>query len=486
MEFAITADEANDSYQRIFISLVGVCFFVHNRRRGKDVEEVMHVNNQKGKLQRLLETTTYPAIIVSFLKWIVLGSLVGLLSGTASAIFLLSLDYVTITRLEHPWLLYLLPLGGALVSLLYWKFGKNSAKGNNLILEQIHDGKETIPLRMAPLVLFGTLVTHLFGGSAGREGTAVQMGGSLSEWLGKLLKLDAVDRKILLICGISGGFGSIFGTPLAGTVFGLEVLAIGLIRHEALIPAFVASFVGNIVTSNVWGVTHIHYAVHEFPGLSAIVLGKVMLASILFGLTSRLFSQLTHFLKKGYTKLFANPMIKSAVGGLVIIGFVYIVGSRDFLGLGIPLIQSSFTENVSPFAFLGKLIFTSFTLGAGFQGGEVTPLFAIGATLGNALSGLLQLHAPFLAALGFIAVFCGATNTPIACFLMGIELFGSEGAIYMFIACLVSYLFSGHTGIYTSQHIEVSKSKLIQVDAGTALGAVKKDRRQQLDSKQGK
>ncbi|GAV13101.1 Cl-channel voltage-gated family protein [Paenibacillus sp. NAIST15-1] len=433
----------------------------------------------RGLLVPVLQKSTYAAIMASLLKWIVLGSIVGLLTGSASAIFLISLDYVTGTRIEHPWLLYLLPLGGAVVSYMYLKFGKNSAKGNNLIIEQIHDGKEAIPLRMAPLVLFGTLITHLFGGSAGREGTAVQMGGSLSEWLGKMLRVDHTDRRILLICGISGGFGSIFGTPLAGTVFGLEVLAIGLIRHEALVPAFVASFVGNIVTSSVWGVSHVHYVVNEFPELSLLVLGKVVLASILFGLTSRLFSQLTHYLKKGYAKLFANPMLKSAVGGLVIIAFVYIVGSRDYLGLGIPLIQNSFTEDVSPFAFLGKLIFTSFTLGAGFQGGEVTPLFAIGATLGNALSGILQLYAPFLAALGFIAVFCGATNTPIACFLMGIELFGSEGAIYMFIACLISYLFSGHTGIYTSQQIGVSKAKLIRIAAGSTIGAVKTEQRQQ-------
>lgn len=413
------------------------------------------------------------AYVGTLMKWILLGSGVGVLSGTASAFFLKSLDYVTGLRLEHPWLLFLLPLGGAIVSFLYFKFGKNSSKGNNLILEQINDGQETIPLRMAPLVLIGTIITHLFGGSAGREGTAVQMGGSLAEWFGKLLRVGPVDRRILLICGISGGFGSIFGTPLAGTVFGLEVLAIGLISHEALIPAFVASFVGNLVTSSFWGVSHIHYHIGAIPELTWMVAVKVVIASILFGLTSILFSELTHALKRWYTQIFKNPMIKSAVGGLVIIGLVYIVGNRDYLGLGIPLIQSSFTEIVSPFTFLFKLVFTSLTLGAGFQGGEVTPLFAIGATLGNALTGLLHLYAPFLAGLGFIAVFCGATNTPIACFLMGIELFGSDAAIYMFIACIVSYLFSGHTGIYTSQQIGISKSHLISIPQGTTLSSVK-------------
>lgn len=391
--------------------------------------------------------------------------------------FLKSLDYVTGVRVANPWLLFLLPLGGALVSYLYSRYGGSSAKGNNLILEQIQTDSETVPLRMAPLVLFGTLVTHLFGGSAGREGTAVQMGGSLADWLGRMLRVKPVDRRILLICGISGGFGSIFGTPLAGTVFGLEVLAIGLISHEALIPAFAASFVGNLTATSLWGVTHLHYPIGDIPPLSLMVVLKVVLASVLFGLASTLFSELTHALKKGYTRLFHNPVLKSAAGGVVIIILVYVLGTRDYLGLGLPLIEASFTGDVPPFAFLGKLVFTSLTLGAGFQGGEVTPLFAIGATLGHALAGWLHLYGPFLAGLGFIAVFCGAANTPIACFLMGIELFGGDGAVYFFIACLVSYLFSGHTGIYTSQQIGISKSRLRSFPQGTTLAKAKLPKR---------
>ncbi|MHA6532871.1 voltage-gated chloride channel family protein [Paenibacillus sp. BAC0078] len=427
--------------------------------------------------QKWVERRSDLALWSTFIKWIVLGSVVGILSGTASAFFLKSLDAVTELRMSHAWLLFLLPLGGALVSYLYMRYGKNSSKGNNLILEQIHDGNETIPLRMAPLVLFGTLVTHLFGGSAGREGTAVQMGGSLAEGFGKLIRINPLDRKILLMCGISGGFGSIFGTPLAGTIFGLEVIAIGLISHKALLPCFTASFVGDIVATRVWGVKHIHYQVDVFPALGVVVLLKVILASILFGLASILFSELTHYLKRTFTALVKNPMLKSALGGCIIIALVYIVGSRDYLGLGIPLIQDSFTTDVAPFAFLWKLLFTSFTLGTGFQGGEVTPLFAIGATMGNSLAGILHLYAPFLASLGFIAVFCGATNTPIACFIMGIELFGSGGAVYMFIACLVSFLFSGHTGIYTSQQIGISKSQWIRIPEGTTLATVKQRRK---------
>ncbi|MFE0558865.1 voltage-gated chloride channel family protein [Paenibacillus sp. NPDC058910] len=420
-------------------------------------------------------TEKWPYALLSgyFIKWIVLGSVVGLMTGSASAFFLYSLDYVTSLRMENPWLLFFLPFGGAVVSYLYYKFGKSSTKGNNLILEQIHGGTESVPLRMAPLVLIGTLITHLFGGSAGREGTAVQMGGSLSEWFGKLIRVTPADRKILLICGISGGFGSIFGTPLAGTLFGLEVLAIGLISHQALLPAFIASLVGNLIATSLWGVSHLHYPIGEIPALSFLVILKVIFASILFGLTSRLFSELTHSLKRWYSYFFRNSMIKSAVGGIIIIGLVYLLGTRDYLGLGLPLIEASFTDEVSPLAFLGKIIFTSLTLGAGFQGGEVTPLFAIGATLGNALSEWIGLYAPFLAALGFIAVFCGATNTPIACFIMGIELFGGEGAVYMFMACVISYLFSGHSGIYTSQLIGTSKHPLLSFPLGTTLAGAK-------------
>ena len=431
---------------------------------------------------RLAEQTSHLALWSTFLKWIVLGGAVGVLSGTASAFFLKSLNYVTDVRMNHGWLLFLLPLGGALVSYLYMKFGQNSAKGNNLILEQINEGQESIPLRMAPLVLFGTLVTHLFGGSAGREGTAVQMGGSLAEWFGKLIRIDAADRKILLMCGISGGFGSIFGTPLAGTIFGLEVIAIGLISHRALLPCFAASFVGDLIATRIWGAHHIHYRIGIVPGVEMSIVLKVVVASILFGLVSLLFSELTHALKRGFAVVFKNPMLKSAVGGFAVIALVAIVGTRDYLGLGLPLIQQSFEGEVSPLAFLWKLLFTSVTLGAGFQGGEVTPLFAIGATMGHSLADLFGLYAPFLAALGFIAVFCGATNTPIACFIMGIELFGSEAAVYLFIACLVSYIFSGHSGIYTSQRIGISKSRLLTIPEGTTLATVKELRKKERSS----
>ncbi|MBM7702832.1 voltage-gated chloride channel family protein [Metabacillus iocasae] len=397
-------------------------------------------------------------LVFYLVKWTLLSGIVGVLAGSASAFFLVSLDWATSAREANAWLLFLLPVGGVFVSFLYWKYGLNAAKGNNLLIEQAYGASESVPFRMAPLVLVGTIVTHVFGGSAGREGTAVQMGGAFSEAVGKLFKLDAIDRKIIIICGISSGFASVFGTPLAGTVFGLEVLALGLIRHEALFPAFMAAFIGDFVTT-AWGVHHHSYEIGAIPSVSAFLFLKIGFAAILFGLTATLFSKLTHQLKNHLTRLMPNPMIKSFIGGLLIIALVYIVGTRDYIGLGIPLIDDAFAGDVSPFAFITKLLFTSITLGAGYQGGEVTPLFVIGSTLGSSLGDVLNVSVPFLAALGFIGVFCGATNTPIACFIMGIELFGAEASFYLFFVCIVSYLFSSHTGIYTSQKVAIRKGR---------------------------
>lgn len=396
------------------------------------------------------------------LKWIFLGSIVGVLAGTASAFFLTSLNWVTETRFVHPWLLYLLPIAGAGISFFYWKFGKNAGKGNNLVIEQANgENEEAIPLRMIPLVLIGTLATHLFGGSAGREGTAVQMGGALANQVAKSFKLVKSERSILLICGISAGFSSVFGTPLAGTLFGAEVLVIGLMRRDALFPSFVAAFVGNLVTL-FFGIQHHPYQIGGIPELSVLLLLKVFIATVLFGLTGLLFSRLVHFFKKAYQSIFKNPMLKSFVGGLVIILLTFIVGSQKFSGLSLALIDQAFAGVAGTFDFIWKLLFTTLTLGAGFQGGEVTPLFDIGATLGSSLAHLMQLPPAFMAALGFIGVFAAATNTPIACFIMGIELFGSEGALFLFISCLISYLCSGHLSIYSAQQIGVPKNQLFR------------------------
>lgn len=405
-------------------------------------------------------------------KWIVLSSIVGILCGCASAFFLKSLEYVTNIREENSFLLYLLPFAGAFISFIYFKYGLNSSKGNNLIIEQANGENESIPFRMAPLVLFGTITTHLFGGSAGREGTAVQMGGALSEFVGKIFKLNNLDRKVIIICGIAGGFSSVFGTPIAGTIFSIEVLALGIINHNSIFPALISALVGNIVTTS-FNVHHTHYSIGSVPNLTYLLLIKVIIASALFGIVALTFSNLTHYLKTKVFSKFKNALVKSFVGGCIIILLVLLINTRKYLGLSLPLIENAFNGDVSPFTFLNKLIFTSITLGAGYQGGEVTPLFVIGSTFGSYLATILNTPIPFLAALGFIGVFCGATNTPIACFAMGIELFGSSAAIYLFIVCIISYLFSGHTGIYTSQKIGSSKPNFTSINTEETLLSLK-------------
>ena len=427
----------------------------------------------KNKLITFKNSHTSVLLSLSFLKWVFLGGFVGVLVGSACAFFLYSLELATNLRIYNTWLLFLLPFGGALVSFLYSKYGKNSDKGNNLIIEKINDSSAELPLVMAPLVFFGTIITHLFGGSAGREGTGVQIGASIAEGIGKVFKLDKIDNRIILMVGISSGFASVFGTPLAGTIFGLEIATLGVMSYEALLPCFASSIVGSLVTT-AWGIEHAHYAVLNVPELNYITVIKVIFAAIIFGLTSKIFSELTHTLKAFFTNKFKNSALKSFIGGLLIITLVYIFNTRDFLGLSLPLISDSFNGEVHPLTFLGKMLFTSLTLGTGFQGGEVTPLFVIGSTLGNALSSLLNMSPSFLAALGLIGLFVGATNSPISSFILGIELFGSEAIVFIFMTCVISYLFSGHTGIYPSQKIGKSKSKLIKVPINATLSHVRK------------
>lgn len=392
------------------------------------------------------------------LKWLALGSLVGALAGTASALFLWSLELATETRLEHSWLLFLLPAAGFFVSWIYRQYGGTAIRGSNLILESIHEGRERIPLRMAPLVLGGTVLTHLTGGSAGREGTAVQMGGSLAWLAGTLVRSGAADRRILLLCGMAGGFGSVFGTPLAGAVFGVEVLAIGMLRHGALYPCLVAALVGDAVT-RAWGIGHAAYRIGEVPAESFGTLAAVAIAAVAFGLAARLFIAAVHGVRRLATRLVAPAPGRAAACGAVIVLLALLVGGGDYLGLSLPLLQDSFAPagTVEPFAWLWKLVFTALTLGAGFQGGEVTPLFVIGSTLGHALAPLLQLPAPLLAGLGLVGVFSAAANTPLACFVLGLELFGADAAAYLLVASVIAYLCSGSASIYSSQRRTIRK-----------------------------
>jgi H+/Cl- antiporter ClcA len=411
-------------------------------------------------------------------KWLVLALLVAVLAGSASALFLLALDWATQTRDTHRWLIWLQPLAGFAVAWVYMQVGRDVEGGNNLLLEEIHDPKKAVPLRMAPLILVGTVISHLFGASVGREGTAVQMGGALADQVTRWFRLSPADRRILLMAGISAGFASVFGTPLAGAVFGLEVLVIGRMRYDALWPCFVAAIAADQVTS-MWGIVHTHYVAGTVPGVSAWPVLAVLLAGALFGLVGMVFAEATHALTAFMKRHLAYAPLRPVLGGIVLAALVWSLDGWRFVGLGIPTIQQAFLQPLPAWDFAGKLLLTVGSISTGFKGGEVTPLFFIGATLGNALAPLLHLPIGMMAALGFVAVFAGAANTPLACTLMALELFGTQIGVYAALACVASYLLSGHTGIYRSQRIGQGKHR--EVAEGTRLSDTAALRRGQPD-----
>lgn len=403
------------------------------------------------------KSVIFPSATFLFVfKWLVMALIVGVLAGSASAFFLVSLNWVTNWRETHSWITWFLPVGGFIVGAAYYYWGQDVVKGNNQLIEEFHSPSQIVPLKMAPLVLFGTLVTHLFGGSAGREGTAVQMGGAIADQFTKLFRFSDDDRRILLIIGISAGFASVFGTPLAGSVFALEVLIVGRMRYEALLPSLLTALVADY-TCHAWQVAHTHYSIPNVPHIHADTLLWVVFAGILFGLTSLSFSKIVHFWGDFFKRTIAYPPLRPVAGGAVLAVCIWLLGTTRHIGLGVPTIVASFTEPLAPYDFVLKLLLTTFTLGAGFKGGEVTPLFFIGATLGNALSAFVPLPMALLAGMGFVSVFAGATNTPIACTLMGIELFGAECGVFIALSSVIAYLFSGHSSIYSAQVFQKEK-----------------------------
>lgn len=385
------------------------------------------------------------------LKWIFLVVAISGSVGTLSALFLYALDEVTLFREDHLWIMLFLPFAGVFIVWWYQRYGGYAAKGNNLLLDEYYyPTSQGVPWKMAPMVILTTLITHLFGGSAGREGTAIQYGGTVAAQFNQLHSLGKQDRRILLLCGIAAGFASLFGTPLAGTVFAIEMVQLGKIRWKGMAAIIMTALLSNWVSS-LYGDLHTHYPpIGEIPILSFSTFAYLFLAGILFGSAALLFRYSADIFSKLFSKV-KQPLFRPLIGGMMILLAVALLQTTKHIGLGIPTIIEAFQRPLPSTDFLIKIILTTLTLSAGFKGGEVTPLFFIGATLGNALASFIPLPLALLAATGFVSVFAGCTKTPIACIVMAMELFGWQYGIFFVTPCLISYVISGRKGIYSAQ-----------------------------------
>ena len=410
--------------------------------------------------------------LCEFGKWVLLSGILGVLIGSASALFLAALDQVTTLRFEHPELLWLLPLAGFAIGWLSLRVGPAINSGNNLLIHEIKHPQHGVPIMMAPFVFCGTLLTHLCGGSAGREGTAVQMGGSIAGGLARLIPgLSEREVRLLLMAGVAAGFGGVFGTPLAGMVFALEVAVLGRIETRAIHPCLVAAIISDQVCT-AWGIEHTSYGVQSLISegsmlrltpLSGRLILSCMAGGVIFGLAARLFAGITHAVQGLCDRYLSPPLLRPVVGGCVVIALVSLAGNRDSLGLGVSspdpaaatIVNAFHVGGVHPWSWWWKLLFTAVTLGSGYKGGEATPLFFIGAALGHVLASWFGVPVDFLAAMGFVAVFAGATHTPLACTVMAAELFGVESIFYFGLSCLIANQFSG-LGVYTAQGADSS------------------------------
>ena len=392
----------------------------------------------------------------TFCRWVLLSVVTGLVCGLVGSAFHLTVDFATRFRSLHPWLLFLLPAGGLAVAFIY-RVSKMEGEGTNNIIDSIHDG-EKVPIMLVPVIFAATAITHLVGGSAGREGAALQIGGGIGYRVGRLLKLDEKDMRLVTLCGMSAVFAALFGTPLTATIFALEVISVGILYYSGLIPCLVASVTAYAV-SLLFGIAPMRYSVALEPLELGLAL-RVCALAVVCALVSIVFCVAMHRTERFAAKTIKNSYLRAFVGGLIVIALTLIVGDTSYNGIGTDVIASALGEGRTPtWGFVWKIVFTAVTIGFGFKGGEIVPTMFIGAALGCTFGPLLGIPAQFAAAIALVAVFCGAVNCPIASIILSVELFGSGELLYFALACGTAYMLSGYFGLYSSQKIMYSKTR---------------------------
>lgn len=395
--------------------------------------------------------------VLVFLKWIFMAGVVGLFAGAVGCLFNFGIEWATGMREQNGWLLFLLPAGGVAIAFIYKFCGREHDKGTNAVLAAIHNN-ERITILTAPLIFISSIITHLFGGSAGREGAALQLGGSIGEQVGRWFRLDDKDSRLIVMCGMSGAFSALFGTPVTAAVFSMEVVSVGVMYYAAVVPCIVSAGVGYLLS--VWvGLAPTRFTILEFPPLAAVPLLQALALGILCAGLSYLFCYALQAARYGYERFLPNVYLRAAVGGALVIALTLLVGTRDYNGAGGPVIAEAMAGNANPAAFLLKILFTAVTLGAGFKGGEIVPVLFTGSTFGAFAGRLLGMHPSFGGGIGMAALFCGVTNCPISSMLLSMELFGGQGVLFFAVACAASYMLSGYCGLYSEQRIIYSKTK---------------------------
>lgn len=398
-------------------------------------------------------------------KWVVFSIIVGTIVGLCGTAFYYGMTLVTLVRVQNPRIIFLLPIGGLIIVGLYHLLHDEKDAGTNLVISAIHSG-DNLPFRMAPLIFISTLITHLFGGSAGREGAALQIGGSIGNALGRLFRFDEKDKHVMIMCGMSAAFSALFGTPMAAAIFSMEMVSVGIMYYIALVPCVISSLVAHGIAVY-FGVSNELFLIDDIPSFGILSSIKISVLAILCALVSILFCVVLHQSEALYKKFFKNPYLRVFVGGCIIVALTLLVGNQNYNGTGINIIEKCLDGSVRPEAFLLKIIFTALTLGAGYKGGEIVPSFFTGAAFGCLFGNLLGFSPTLCTAVGMTSVFCGVTNCPITSLLISFELFGYDGMPYFLLSVAFSYMLSGYFGLYRSQKIIYSKYKTNYINKTT-------------------